>query len=110
MDVKAFVDGVGKLQGKLEPVVGDEGGGAPPQELELVDEKVDGADGGKLGCCHCVHAGWAAAAVGDEEDAGVSAWSKGQRAEVVDADLSRGRGRVGQRMIWSEVLRAWYLR
>ena len=70
----------------MQPVVGDEGDGAPPQRDVLVDGDVGSADGGELSCCHCVHVGEAAEAVREMEDLRVAAWSKVQRIEVVDAD------------------------
>ena len=80
-DAKAFVDGIGEPRGKVQSVVRDKGDGAPPQRDVLVDEDVGSANGGELGCCHGVHVGAAAEAVGEEENVGVSEWGKGQRAD-----------------------------
>ena len=87
---KAVEDGVGELRGKVQPVVGDEGNGVPPQRYVLVDEDVGVGDGGKLGCRHCVYVGAATEAVGEKGDSGVTAWGKGQRAEVFDDDGDAG--------------------
>lgn len=60
--------------------------GHPQRGYVLVDEYVRGAGGGELDCCHRVHVGTAAEAVGEENNVGVAALCKGQRAKVVDGD------------------------
>ena len=78
-----------RFEVKCSPV-GDEGDGAPPQRGVLVEEDVGSANGGELGCCHCVYVDAATEAVGGEKGLGVSAWGKGQRAEVVDVHDDTG--------------------
>ena len=86
---------LGRFQVICSPL-SDEGDGAPPQRCALVEEDVGCARGGELGCCHRAHVGAIAGAVGEKEDVGVTAWGKGQRADVVDADSDTGGVRQGQ--------------
>ena len=90
MDAKVFVDGIGELRAKVQPVVGDEYDGVPPQRWALFDEDGGDGGGGALGCCHCAHVGAAAEAVGEEEDVGVAAWGKGLRTDLIDANGDTG--------------------
>ena len=60
--------------------------GHPQRGMYWFDEDVGGAGGGEPGCCHRVHVGTAAEAVGEEKDVGIATWSQRQWAKVLDAD------------------------